>query len=351
MKNAIVISITALVLTAISCTKVIEEPAITEPGIKYTPTIPDGDRIFIHFGTSTKRGCLYSFSNCIWIGWDEEDYNAQNRLALQFGNGSAAGQYFGQYFPLTSDYTIDPVTAQDLGLDEGVIPAGFYPLRKASDGTLRVVFEPAEGFPAGNLYNLFNPQDKVGQLHNLAVQVILNENQNEIQALKNDEKALQKFLTDKAAQFLAEVELPVSGEELKGAQALNFNRDFSDYKARLAESNLSQRDRELLLPVFDQAVAMTVNTPEDLGQFVNFMNDQEYKLTRYGKMDNPKVVLSMLSILKNSRYFWYWKSISAPNEDGTVSPERIPVWLADAIGAEFGGLIGAIVASALASEK
>lgn len=360
MKIANVLQISAIALVTLTfalsaCSKVIEEPVTSVPvDTKYTPTIPDGNRIIIHFGTSTQYGCIYSFTNCIWIGWGTE-LNSKDRLALQFNNSDVADQYFGEYFPLTGDYTVDAATAQALGVREGVIPAGFYPLRDASAGqeigVRQVVFDPAVGLPAGNLFNPANPQDNVGQLHNLAVQVILNDHQKEIRALKQDRKALQKFLLDKAAQFLAEVELPVTAEELKGANALNLDRDFSDYAKLLNESRLNANDREILLAIFDKAVDMPVRSPEELRQFVNFMTEQENRLTGGVKIDNPKVVLSMVSILKNSRYFWFWKSITQPNESGAVSPERIPVWLADAIGAEFGGLIGAIVASALASEK
>ena len=169
----------ALCTAIFSCTKT-EDVAIDQPIEKTAPGIPAASRIIIHFGTATQMGCMYSFSNCIWIGWGTEALNYQDRMALQFGEGDAAGEYFGQYFPLTGDFVVDAATAAELGIPEQVIPAGFYALRDVASGQAtgkRVAqFGPEFSYPVASPINADNPQDNLGQLHNLAVQVVLHEN-------------------------------------------------------------------------------------------------------------------------------------------------------------------------------
>ncbi len=341
----------ALCMVTFSCTKTESPEPAPVVDTKFTPNIPDGNRIIIHFGTSTYRGCMYSFSNCIWIGWGTELANFQDRLALQFGQGDEAGQYFGQYFPLTADYVVDAATAKELGVQEGVIPAGFYVLRDAASGQATgkrtVVFRPEEARPVAALVNPNNPQDNIGQLHNLAVQVVLHQNRDAITALGDDKKAIRQLITEKTVQFLKEAELPVSTAELQHANQLDLSRDFSDYAARLNETRLSANDKKALLAIFDEAAAMPVGSPEQLSQFVSVMTERENQLSREAKLDNPKMVLSMVSVLKYSRYFWYWKSISSPTP-GTGSSEltTIPDWVwADIIGMGLGGPLVSAIAS------
>ncbi|MBK6931292.1 MAG: hypothetical protein IPH12_10665 [Saprospirales bacterium] len=308
------LALTTLTLTLFSCAKEVEP--IAPPVEETNPDIPDGSRIFIHFGTSTQFGCMYSFSNCIWIGWGAEATNFHDRLALQFDEGDEAARYFGYYFPLTQDYVVDAATAKTLGIPEQVIPAGFYSLRDAASGQATgkrlVSFDSESALRVGNLVNPANPQDNIGQLHNLAVQVVLNENRDALEALQQDKKGLQKFLTEKVTAFLAEAGLPVDAAGLQRAQALNLDRDYSNYAARLNETRLSANDKKALLDVFKEAAGIPVSSPEELGHFVNILTERENHLAGYTKLDNPKVVLSMISVLKYSRYFWYWKSISPP---------------------------------------
>ena len=123
----------ALCTTIFSCTKT-EDVAIEQPIEKTAPRIPSGDRIIIHFGTSTYLGCMYSFSNCIWIGWGASALNHDARYALQFDQGAEANQYFGQYFPLTADYKLDAASAKSLGLGETDGHTGCGERMRASSG-------------------------------------------------------------------------------------------------------------------------------------------------------------------------------------------------------------------------
>ena len=334
-----------------SCTKT-EDVAIEQPIEKTAPRIPSGDRIIIHFGTSTYLGCMYSFSNCIWIGWGASALNHDARYALQFDKGGEASDYFGQYFPLTADYKLDVASAKSLGLEEQVIPAGFYPFRDAASGQATgkrlVQFGPSAGRPVKPLVNPSNPQDNIGQLHNLAVQVVLHNNRDAIKALGSDRKAVQKLLIEKTLQFMAEAELPLTAAEQQYVNALDLDRDFGNYAARLDETRLSANDKKVLLSVFDQAASIPVTSPEDLSKFVALMTERENQLAREAKLDDPRTVLSMVSVLKYSRYFWYWKSISSP-EPGLSDTQSasIPDWVwADVIGMELGGPIVSAVASA-----
>ena len=348
-------ALTALAFFAglFSCTKSEDQPTPTPVATEITPTIPDGNRIYINFGTSTQMGCMYSFSNCIWIGWGAQAVNVQDRLALQFDQGDAAGEYFGQYFPLTADYVVDAATAKQLGVVEQVIPAGFYPLRDVASGQATgkqtVLFQPGIGKPVASLVNPNNPQDNIGQLHNLAVQVVLNDNRAAIAALNGDKKAIRKLVTGKTEQFLAEAELPVPAAEQQRADTLQVYRDYSNYTARLNETHLSAGDKKILQSIFDEAAAIPVSSPEELSKFIILMTEQENRLVHDGQLDNPKVVLSMVSVLKYSRYFWYWKSITAtdPGTGGATS-SQIPDWVwADVIGMELGGPLVSAAASTL----
>lgn len=346
---ALLMTISAL--TIFSCTKS-EVSEVPDQAVKDAPAIPDGNRIIIHFGTSTYRGCLYSFSNCIWIGWGTELKDKFGNPALQFGKGDDAQQYFGKYFPLTGDYALTKEEAQELGLQAQVIPAGFYPLRtettSTGDVTGLVSFDPESRQTVAALVNPNNPQDNIGQLHNLAVQVVLHENRQALAALGDDTKAVQKLLVDQTAQFLAEAELPVNGTDLQRAHTFDLKRNFGDYLARLEETRLSAGDKNVLRGLFSQAASMPVRTPEELSKFVQYMTAYENELTTGARLDNPKVVLSMISVLKYSRYFWFWKSISSPEPGlSDVQSASIPDWVwADVIGLELGGPIVSAVASA-----
>lgn len=345
------LTLTALLFSLFSCVKT--EEAITPLAVDPAPSMPEGNRIRIHFGTYSQLGCMYSFSDCIWIGWGTEALNSDAHFALQFDQGDEVGQYFGQYFPLTSDYVVDATAAKALGIEPQVIPAGFYPLRDTpsgqSTGKRMVMFAPNLGQSTGNLVNPKNPQDNIGQLHNLAVQVVLHDNRDAIQSFNGDKAATQKLVTEKTIQFLAEAELPLNPTDQQRALAFNLDRDFGNYAARLDETRLSTNDKKALLVLFDEAAAIQVSSPAELGNFLKIVTEHENRLAQDTKLDNPTVVLSMVSMLKYSRYFWYWKSISSPLPgSGTTEPAGIPDWVwADIIGLEVGGPGVAIIASAI----
>jgi hypothetical protein len=345
------LTLIAILCSLVSCSK--KEATDLSPVDETGVTIPSGDRIRIHFGTSTQTGCVYSFTNCIWIGWGTEAINADARLALEFEKGDEAGLYFGQYFPLTADYVVEDAEAQALNIEPQVIPAGFYPLRENASGQATgkrtVSFNPAECQSTGSLMNSNNPQDNIGQLHNLAVQVVLHDNREAISLLKGNNQAIQKLVTEKTIEFLAAADLPLTATEQQRIFALNLNRDFGDYAARLDETRLSANDKKVLLGIFDEAAAMPVGSPTELGVFVHLMTEQENRLAKDATLDNPKMVLSMISVLKYSRYFWYWKAISSPASGaGSTPAAEIPDWVwADIIGLELGGPGAAVLASAI----
>jgi len=337
-------------LVVFSCAKTEDAPVITPVDSK-APTIPSGSRLYIHFGTSTQMGCMYSFSNCIWIGWNTALTNFQDRPALQFDQGDDAGQYFGQYFPLTSDYVIDAAASEVLGIPEQTIPAGFYALRDVATGQAtgkRIAqFGPEFSHPVAKLVNPENPQDNIGQLHNLSVQVILHENKDAIKALNGDKKAIQQLLTEKMIEFMVESELPLSPAEEQYVKTVDLYRDYSNYAARLDETHLSANDKKVLLAIFDEAASIPVSSPEELSKFVQTLTERENQLSSDATLNDPKTVLSMISVLKYSRYFWYWKSFSSPQGGGTPEPSMIPDWVwADVIGMELGGPVVSAVASA-----
>lgn len=348
MKNITFSSILALValsLITFSCSKT--APETPQPVADTFPTIPDASRFNIHFGTSTMLGCMYSFSNCIWIGWGDALAD-QSRMALQFTDGNQAGQYFGDYFPLTADFTLDAASAEGIGLKAHVIPAGFYLIKDSPTGK-RITFSPENAQPVAALVNPDNPQDNIGQLHNLAMQMILSpENKGIIKQFNGDKTAIRQFVLDKTFQFMSENGVTVTAEEQKRIQAIDFNRNFSDYTARLDETRLSENDKKALLPIFNEVSRMPVTSPNELSQFVEVMTNFENTLTSDTHLDDPRMVLSTLSTLKYSRYYWYWRSVSKGGGSGVPEPAQIPDWVwADAIGLELGGPVASVAASVI----
>ena len=355
MKNFKVsaLALLACTLSILSCTKTEDTAPIAAPvDVVKVPNIPDGNRIRIHFGTATQNGCMYSFSNCIWIGWGTEALGYERNLAVSFDHGDAAGQYFGAYFPLTADYTVDAAAAKSMGIPQQVIPAGFYPFRDVSTGQATgrrmVVFAPESGLKTQALVNPQNPQDNIGQLHNLAAQVILNDNREALQQLRGDKAAMQEFVTAKAIQFLAEAELPVEADAQRRAYALDLNGDYNEPASLLDGARLSDHDKKVLRPLFAEAVAIPVNSPETLGKFLSLMTAHENRLATT-KLDDPKMALSALSVRKYSRSFWFWKATAAPTPPTAHlplppgSPPRsapdVKEWL------QNGDLVSTIVAS------
>lgn len=339
--SSIALTLFVFIIHLFSCTKeAIQEPIVTPADP--LPNIPSGDRIIIHFGTSTLRGCLYSFSNCIWIGWGAEMTDLANRPALVFSNGDEANNYFGNYFPLTADFTLDG----SAGTAPQTIPAGLYPMEDTPAGKA-VVFSPQTGHSVVPLVNATNPQDNLGQLHNLAVQVILRnpENQDKIRQIAGDKAAIQAFAIEQVARFLEASDMPVSAAELQRAQSIDLFKNYMDYAARIDAMRLSERDKKAVLDVFNKAATMPVTSPEQLSQFVTAMTDLENGLSQSDTLDDARRVLSIVSILKYSRYYWFYTDFSH-GDSGAPSPASIPNWVwADAIGMELGGPLVSAAAS------
>jgi hypothetical protein len=112
----------ALILIAtfysfVSCTKADDTPTTAEV---VTPTMPEGNRIRIHFATSTMNGCLYSFSNCIWIGWGNATDLHQQAPAFLFDNDAEVSADYGNIFPLTADFTTESTS----GIPPQTLPSG-----------------------------------------------------------------------------------------------------------------------------------------------------------------------------------------------------------------------------------
>lgn len=362
MKNLFAFALLLCTLFAASCTKTEDTAPIdvlpvdgtnttTATGVK-GPVATDAARIIIHFGTSTQQGCMYSFSNCIWIGWGTGATAFDRHMALTFDQGEQAGQYFGHYFPLTADYTVDAATSKALGIPEQVIPAGFYPVREAGSGQATgrrmVVFTPEPGLQTTPLVNPSNPQDNIGQIHNLAAQVILNDQHETLAKLRGDSKALQQFLTEKTVQFLNEAQLPVNAETQRRAYALNLDGDYSKPGALLDGVRLTERDGNALRAIFDEAASIPVTSPESLGKFLSVVTTHETRLAKT-TLDNPQLVLGALSILKYSRYYWFWKGYTTGTSDvaGTASANRLPAWVVADVKEWLnnGDLVSTIVAS------
>lgn len=330
------LSLIAIFAAITSCTKPVDDVIVVD---EVKPTVPDGSRIIIHFGTSTYRGCMYSFSNCIWIGWGDALALNQQDYTLLFNNGEEVGSYYGDFFPLTADCTLDPVA----GMAPQTIPAGFYRFSLSPDGRRTIRFAADNRQPVSSVVNPNNPQDNLGQLHNLAVQAILGDA--EIQSPDFDALRNKDLLVSKTVQFLQnEADVIIGSAEQQRIVSATFTDDYDNHQAWVAASKLSENDKKVLTEILDVASGMPVNSPEQLSHFVDVMTEFENNLVKNTSLDNPKLVLSAVSVAKHSRYFWYWKNFTTGN-----TPYRSDWWKADLKGLLTGGLGQAIVDSILAA--
>ncbi|MBP6810239.1 MAG: hypothetical protein KA138_01860 [Saprospiraceae bacterium] len=319
-----------------------EKTTLEAPIVKVTPTVPDGSRIIIHFGTSTQRGCIYSFTNCIWIGWEHAKEIQGQNLAFLFEDAEVVNADYGDFFPVTADFTLETPA----GTPSQVLQAGFYRFQPLSDGQKMISFSDSFLLPVAPLVNPNNPQDNLGQLHNLAMQALYTaKTKDELKAM--DIKAAQKMLAAKSVQFLAsEAEIVISPAEQAQIENATFDEQYDNHHAWLQSSSLSTGDQKVLGDILDMASAMPVNSTEQLSDFVSLMTELENGLAQNATIDNPKLLLSAISVAKYSRYFWYWKCLTHDQ------PASVPNWWkADVKGLIEGGIGQALVDSLLAAVK
>lgn len=336
------LAIIALFSSLFACVKPSDEAIKQDP---IDPTIPTGSRIQIHFGTSTQRGCLYSFSNCIWIGWGHATELQSDAYALQFDNGDEVGEQYGQFFPLTADVTLESVAGQA----PQTLPSGFYRFGITPDGRRNIRFSPDNLQPVASVCNPNNPQDNLGQLHNLAMQAILTpETRDEFRTVDYDMALGKKMLTEKTVQFLHnEADVTIGAGEQRQIEQSGFDDNYGEHRAWLASSGLSDRDRNTLADILDMASAMPVESPEQLSAFVQAMTEAENRLVENAaSLDNDHLLLSAVSVAKHSRYFWFWKTYTTQ----TVAT-RADWWKADVRGLVMGGIGQALVDSLVAALK
>ncbi len=332
------LTLIAIFASILSCTKTSIEPATDVA----SPTLPSGERINIHFGTSTYMGCMYSFSNCIWIGWGNATDLKQQAPTFQFDNGEEVSADYGNLFPLTADFTVESQN----GLPPRVLKSGFYRFQTSSAGKKMIEFSDANLQPVAPLVNPNNPQDNLGQLHNLAMQSIYTaKTKDEIKALDYDAYAVRKILSTKSAQFLkTEAEVVIPDVEQQQVERVAFDGNYDDHQVWLQTSRLSANDRKVLGDILDKVSAMPVNSPAQLSEYVSIMTEFENGLAQNTTLDNPKLLLSAVSVAKYSRYYWYWKGLATDNPAA-----RPNWWKADVKGLIEGGIGQALVDSLFAA--
>ncbi len=336
-----ILSLIVLFSSIFSCAKPDLE-LVPVPVNEVKSTLPVGNRINIHFGTSTQQGCMYSFSNCVWIGWGNAMDMNRAFYTLQFDNSDEVQAEYGNFFPLTADFTLD---AQN-GLPPQMLKSGFYRFQKSADGRKTIEFSPENVQPVAPLVNPNNPQDNIGQLHNLAMQgIYTTQTKNEISAAGTDPLGARKMLTAKSVQFLAtEADVIIDNEEQKQIETAAFDSNYDDHAAWLETSKLSANDRKEMRGILDMASEIQVNTPEQLSHFVQVMTEVENRLVQSTTLDDPKLMLSAVSVMKYSRYYWYWKTTT--NDE---SASNKPWWKADVRGLIEGGIGQALVDSLFAA--
>jgi hypothetical protein len=317
-----------------SCTKADVAPTAEV----VAPTMPEGNRIRIHFGTSTMNGCIYSFSNCIWIGWGNATDLNQQSPAFLFDNSEEVSADYGNFFPLTADFT----TESSSGLPPQTLQSGFYRFQTSPDGRKMISFSKDNLIPVAPLVNPNNPQDNIGQLHNLAMQVIYTDaTKAEAKSVDYNIKSIRKMLTAQSVEFLStEAEVAIGTTEQRQIEGAAFDGSYANYPLWIENSTLSANDRRILSDILDKATSIPVNAPEQLSAYVSIMTEIENGLVQNSTVDNPKMLLSAVSIAKYSRYYWYWKSLANDEPAG-----RADWWIADVKGFIQGGIGQALVDS------
>jgi len=334
----------ALILIAtfssfVSCTKA-DDILTTDEVV--APTMPEGNRIRIHFGTSTMNGCMYSFSNCIWIGWGNATDLNQQSPAFLFDNSEEVSADYGNYFPLTADFTTESTS----GVPPQTLHSGFYRFQTSPDGRKTISFSQDNLIPVAALVNPNNPQDNVGQLHNLAMQVIYTApTKAEAKAADYNLKSIRKMLTTQSVEFLSkEADVVIGTTEQRQIESAAFDGNYENYPLWLEQSSLSVTDRRILGDILNKAASIPVNSPEQLSTFVSIMTEMENGLALNSAVNNPKLLLSAVSIAKYSRYYWYWKCLA--NDEPATRPNW---WIADVKGFIQGGIGQALVDSLCAA--
>ena len=325
------------------------EPVEPTPDAKIQPTLPEGNRIRINFGTSTYQGCMSTFSNCIWIGLENNLGMEANRPFMQTNDGAQMDKYFGAYFPLTADFKLNIEPQNGLPGSTTTIKAGLYPVSETSNGRI-VYFDQVtangQSFNVAPLINEGNPQDAIGNLHNLAMQVILTpENRKEMDALTNDKVALRAYILRKTEAFLNENDIFLQTGEADRIAKNGLAENYENYADAIAKSNLTAADQLVLRNIVDAGAQMPCTNLKELDAFVKFMTARETELATAGHLNDAKTVLSALSVMKYSRYYWFYHDLAKGNSDDAG---RTAWWLADLKGLLTGGIGQAIVDSAMA---
>lgn len=352
------IALIAVALFTFACTKT-EEPIIEKPAVTddYKSTIPEGSRLKISFAQTAYRGCMYTFRNCIVIDLGFDRHPAlTNALVFNTPTGvnpyDAVGKYYGRYFPLTDDFSF----ANEKGQTQ-TYKAGIYPITQTSAGPT-VVFSPEKALLTAPLVNTRNPQDNIGQLHNLYMQEILtDETRAEIKRLGKDKAAIRALLVKKATApgdpiRIGDVKLGLS----ERSQLAQLPDNYTDEKAWPRVASMNDYDIKAMVKMMailnNYENQTPVATPEAVQRSLNILIremtalENEFSVQMSG---NPHLMQSLFSVAKYSTYYWSWNAISKAAADSPVPIKLKPWWRADIRGLLQGGLGQSIVDSLMAA--
>lgn len=332
------LALISILFSIVSCEKTTSEPTPANHGF----TMPEGKTIGIRFATDTYRGCISTFTNCIVISFRGAIDLNRPHYTLQFPDPSVT-ERFGNFFPLVSECILDPQN----GLPPQTLLPGFYRFEYSADGQKQISFNPDKRIPVTSLVNPNNPQDNLGQLHNMAIELILDaDTRDAMKAAGYDIAKCKSLLATKTVQLLKDqANIAISSSEQQLVEKSGFSDGYDKHSEWLKASKLSARDQQTLREIFDMADAIPVESPAQLSKFVEAMTDAENRLAdNPSAMDNPHMVLSAVSVAKHSRYYWFWKNYS----QGTTA-QRADWWKADVKGLIEGGIVQAIIDSVIAA--
>jgi hypothetical protein len=171
----------------------------------------------------------------------------------------------------------------------------------------------------------------LGVLHGEGVKYVMS-HQEEMDALSNDEMALNAFIVEKTVDFLGmiEIEGTTYDESNNTDWHTLFDHNVFDYHAILEQSALTDYEKEVLTNYFDQFSDSDIETKDGIQAFIAFTENLECSLAEDPNIIHQTAVFASTAITKNSLELW---TTYSNNGGGGIdsSQKRKDVVIADGI--------------------
>jgi len=203
-----------------------------------------------------------------------------------------------------------------------------------------------------NPANKNNPYDKAGQLHNTGLDFIIAR-EKPLVGLKDNKQALEQYIFEKATSFVdknIEEETPLSLEELKQGAKTLFDVNQSTEEA-INQAPLSSYEKEILYEFLHATSTFSQNNVADVNKQIAIAIKFENRIVQDKQIENQAILLSSISVLKHSTYYWAKQGLNPEADWNKIGPVSSINWWdvakADFRGAFRGGVKGALISSAV----